>query len=110
MTPFVPLVAMVGLVVIPVVTDSNSCLVKPSLAQVPTKAVGISKVRVHRGGPGGTEVVWGSLVAWYCSQLPCVCWALSGCVGRPLGCPLSLSPSVTHPSTCLGGCLEMVLL
>lgn len=60
MTPFVPLVAMVGLVVIPVVTDSNSCLVKPSLAQVPTKAVRIN--RVHRGGSGGTEVVWGSLV------------------------------------------------
>lgn len=41
---------------------SNSCLVKPSLAQVPTKAVRINKVRVHRGGPGGTEVIWGSLV------------------------------------------------
>lgn len=70
-TPFVPLVAMVGLVVIPVVTDSNSCLVKPSLAQVPTKAVRINKVRVHRGGLGLT------CVAWYCSLLPCVCWALS---------------------------------
>lgn len=54
MTPFVPLVAMVELVVIPVVTDSNSCLGKPSLAQVPTKAVRINKVRVRRGGLGLT--------------------------------------------------------
>lgn len=78
MTPFVPLVAMVELVVIPVVTDSNSCLVKPSLAQVPTKAVRINKVRVHRGRTrrhrGGLGL---TCVAWYCSLLPCVCWALS---------------------------------